>query len=422
MHRTLYTLLLYLVLPFVPLKLLWRGIKQPEYRAHWAERFGFFKHSVTKPVISLHCVSVGETHAAAPLIKALLKAYPDHQLLITHGTPTGRDTSTALFGDQVMRAYLPYDLPGAVRRFLTHFKPVMVILMETELWFNLIDQCHRNKVPTALINARLSKKSAKGYAKVHTLTSEALNQLSLISAQTPADAERFKAFGVKPSVSGNLKFDVAIADHLIAQGQTLKHQIGDKPVFVAASTREGEEAVLIDTIKTLVKHGVFVMLVPRHPQRFDEVAALLMANQLSFVRKSEWDISKPITQSVMLGDTMGEMPSYYVAADVAFIGGSLLPLGGQNMIEPCAVGTPVLFGPHTFNFTQVANQVIEAGAAKRVQDAQTLTEVVLALLSGTASDERQNMQTRAKQFVTQHQGATENYLMLLRSYIPPTQE
>lgn len=422
MHRTLYTLLLYLVLPFVPLKLLWRGIKQPEYRAHWAERFGFFKHQVVKPVICIHCVSVGETHAATPLIKALLKAYPDHQVLISHGTPTGRETSTALFGDQVMRAYLPYDLPSAVERFLTHFKPVMMILMETELWFNLIDQCHRKKVPAVLINARLSEKSAKGYAKVHKLTSEALNQLSFISAQTKADAERFKAFGVNPSVSGNLKFDVAIADHFIAQGLTLKQHIGNKPVFIAASTREGEEALLIDTIQALVKQGVFVMLVPRHPQRFDEVAALLTANQLSFVRKSELDRSKPISQSVMLGDTMGEMPSYYAAADVAFIGGSLLPLGGQNMIEPCAVGTPVLFGPHTFNFTQVANQVIEAGAAKRVQDAEVLTKVVLELLSDTASVERQHMQTRAKQFVTQHQGATENYLMLLRPYISPTQD
>lgn len=419
MHRTLYTLLLYLVLPFVPLKLLWRGIKQPEYRAHWAERFGFFKHQINKPVISIHCVSVGETHAAAPLIQALLKEYPDHQILITHGTPTGRETSTALFGDQVMRAYLPYDLPGAVKRFLSHFKPAMVILMETELWFNLIDQCHRQKVPAVLINARLSEKSAKGYAKVRTLTKTALSQQTLISAQTQADADRFNSFGVNASVSGNLKFDVAIAKHLITQGQMLKQNIG-KPVFVAASTREGEEALLIGTIQALIQQGIFVMLVPRHPQRFNEVAALLTANHLSFVRKSELDLSIPITQPIMLGDTMGEMASYYAAADVAFIGGSLLPLGGQNMIEPCAVGTPVLFGPHTFNFSLVANQIIEAGVGKRVQNAAALTKTVQELLS-SSSDQRDQMQARAKAFVAQHQGATDNYLALLRPHIAPTQ-
>lgn len=417
MSRLLYTFLIYLVLPFVPLKLLWRSIKQPEYREHWKERLGFYTHAVKKPVISIHCVSVGETHAAAPLIQALLKAYPNHQLLITHGTPTGRETSTTLFGDQVMRAYLPYDLSSAVKRFLNHFKPSMVILMETELWFNLIDQCHRQSVPTVLINARLSAKSANGYAKVHALTSEALSKLTLISAQTQADAQRFAQFGVQASVSGNLKFDVAIAEQLLANGNALKQQIGHQPVFIAASTREGEEALLINTIQRLIKQGIFVILVPRHPQRFDEVANLLKTHQLPFARKSALKPNQPVTEPILLGDTMGEMPSYYAAADLAFIGGSLLPLGGQNMIEPCAVGTPVLFGPHTFNFTQVANQVIEAGAAKRVQDPEHLTETVLALLSDDASAQRQTMASNAKQFVAQHQGATNHYFALLRPYL-----
>lgn len=424
MHRALYTLLLYLAVPLVPLKLLWRGIKQPEYLAHWKERFGFYQHIISKPVISVHCVSVGETRAAAPLIHHLLAEYPDHHVLITHGTPTGRETSMALFGNQVMRVYLPYDLPGAVKRFMAHFRPVIVILMETELWFNLIDQCHQQKVPAVLINARLSAKSAKGYAKVHTLTSNALGKLAMISAQTEADAKRFKHFGVKPSVSGNLKFDVVADEALVKQGHALKQQIGHHPVFVAASTREGEEALLLNTIKALTAQGIFVIIVPRHPQRFDEVASLLTANQLAFVRKSELNPAQSINASAMLGDTMGEMPSYYAAADVAFIGGSLLPLGGQNMIEACAIGTPVLLGPHTFNFELVAKQVIAAGAAKRIENADDLSNTVLALLANDAQaqNELTQMQQVAKQFVAQHQGATTNYLNLLRPYLPPTQD
>lgn len=250
MNRFIYSMLLYLVLPFVPLKLLWRGIKQPEYRQHWRERFGLYTISTNKPVIWLHCVSVGETRAAAPLINALLKQYPNHQLLLSHTTPTGRATSEQLFGDKVIRVYLPYDLPFAVKGFLKHFKPALGMLMETELWFNLIAGCKAQNIPLLLINARLSEKSARSYAKLGGLVSEGLRGFSAIAAQTEQDAERLKQLGARNvSVVGNLKFEVHPPADAIAQGQHLRDLFGKKrPVFLAASTREGEEGIILDAV------------------------------------------------------------------------------------------------------------------------------------------------------------------------------
>lgn len=419
MQRFLYTLALYFALPFVPLKLIWRGIKQPDYLKHWAERFGFYRLKPKAPVICVHCVSVGETNAAVPLVKALQTNYPDHQVLITHGTPTGRETSTNLFGDQVLRAYLPYDLPFAVKRFLKHFNPSIVILMETEIWFNLINQCQLNSIPAVLINARLSEKSAKGYEKVNTLMTQGLQQLAVVSAQTKDDAQRFARFGIKPVINGNLKFDVTADQAAINDGKALKKSVGDRLIFVAASTREGEEALLIETIKQLNPAEVFCIVVPRHPQRFDTVADLLKAQQLSFVRKSNLSPSASINTNIMLGDTMGELSSYYAAADVAFVGGSLLPLGGQNMIEPCAVGTPVIIGPHTFNFALVSEQLVAAGAAVRVQDNAALTTLLNQLLQNTAKAKAQRdaMQQKGLAFVAQHKGATEKHLAAISPYI-----
>lgn len=420
MQRLLYSLLLYLALPFVPLKLLWRGIKQPSYLKHWAERFGFAYSQTQAPIICVHCVSVGETQAAAPLIEALLNTYPNHQVLVTHGTPTGRDTSHALFGDRVLRAYLPYDLPFAVKRFLKHFKPAIVVLMETEIWFNLIQQCHKQQVPTMLVNARLSEKSAKGYAKLQNLMATSLQQLSAISTQTEADASRFSRFGVTPLVNGNLKFDVSIPKKLLSLGQQLKQQINHPFIFVAASTRDGEEALIIKAIQALNNPDLFTIIVPRHPQRFDAVANLLNEHQLTYIRKSALNPNDQLNNTHwMLGDTMGELASYYAAADVAFVGGSLLPLGGQNMIEPCAVGTPVIIGPHTFNFELVAEQVVTAGAAVRVQDSQGLQSALQSLLqqNENAKQRRQQMQQQGKTFVAAHQGATNQTLALIKAQL-----
>lgn len=416
MNRFLYTVLLSLTLPFIPLKLIWRGFKQPSYLQHWAERFGFYQIVVTQPIICIHCVSVGETRAAAPLINALQREYPQHQILITHATPTGRDTSTALFGDSVLRTYLPYDVPFAVNRFIQHFKPDLVLLMETELWFNLIHKCHADNIPTLLVNARLSPKSAKGYGKIHQLTATGLQQLATIAAQTSEDADRFKQFGVTPSVSGNIKFDVKVPAQTNEQAKTLKHLMGEQRfIFVAASTRDGEEALILDQIKQLNLPALLTVIVPRHPQRFDEVAALIQARQLNMQKRSTLTTAANADTQVILGDSMGELFSYYAASDVAFVGGSLLPYGGQNLIEPCAVGTPVLIGPHTFNFELFTKEAIAAGAVKRVNNVDALTDELTHLMHDDAA--RTVMQKACYAFVADKTGATAKTMAVIKQFI-----
>lgn len=379
MPRALYSLLLYLLLPFTPFKLLWRGIKQPEYLRHWDERYGFYPElAASQPLIWLHCVSVGETRAAAPLVHELQKHHPDHRILLTHATPTGRAAGEQLFGDTVLRCYLPYDVPGAVGRFLDHYRPALGMLMETELWFNLIAGCKRRGIPLLLVNARLSEKSAHGYAQVARLTAEGLQGLTAVAAQTEQDAERLRRLGAHDvQVAGNLKFDVQPPANAAELGGLLRTALGKhRPVFLAASTRDGEESMILDAVAAADVPNLLTVIVPRHPQRFDEVANLLTKRGVSFLRRSKLrgEISSQV--SVILGDSMGEMFTYYAACDVAFIGGSLQPLGGQNLIEASAMGKPVLIGPHTFNFTAATEQAIAARAARRVEDSAALASAL----------------------------------------------
>ncbi|MBT9612053.1 MAG: lipid IV(A) 3-deoxy-D-manno-octulosonic acid transferase [Burkholderiales bacterium] len=404
MPRLLYSLILYLLLPFIPLRLLWRARKQPEYLAHWAERFGFYRTATPQPLIWIHAVSVGETRAAAPLIDALQARYPAHRILLTCMTPTGRAAGSQLYGERVLQAYLPYDYPGAVRRFLTHFQPAFGLLMETELWPNLITACKARGVPLALINARLSEKSARGYARFGSLISEALENLPLICAQSAADAERLTQLGATHvDITGNMKFDVAPPIDIAEQAKHLRELWGnDRRVLLAASTREGEEALLLDALDD--KSNFLLVIVPRHPQRFDEVAALLAARGIPYQRRSENTQIRDETR-VVLGDSMGEMFTYYGAADVAIIGGSLLPYGGQNLIEACALGVPVIIGPHTYNFTQVAQDAIAAGAALRVVDASAAMAQAQRLLENAA--DKQRMRDAAREFAAAHRGAVE---------------
>lgn len=449
MTRNVYTFLLYLLLPFTPLKLLWRARKQPEYLQHWQERYGFYKLQLQKPVIWLHCVSVGETRAAEPLVKALLQQYPDHQILLTHTTPTGRATGEQLFGNKVARVYLPYDLPFAVNRFLRHFKPVIGVLMETELWFNLIDRCKQHKVPLLLVNARLSEKSAHGYGKLGAVVQQGLRGLSAVAAQTAQDAERLQSLGAdNVSIIGNLKFDVAPHDDATSKGQLLRNAFGsERPVFLAASTRDGEEIMILDAVAKANIPNLLTIIVPRHPQRFDEVAELLRKNVLGFVRRSslmkkciekrEREAEEEAAQTVqivrqvaddagdkvivnqdvsyVLGDSMGEMFTYYASCDVAFIGGSLLPLGGQNLIEACSVGKPVLIGPYTFNFEQATEMAIAAGAAERVQNSIDLAHHLQNLFADSVK--RQAMGAAALSFSEESRGATQRTLELLKQYL-----
>ncbi|HOY69662.1 MAG TPA: lipid IV(A) 3-deoxy-D-manno-octulosonic acid transferase [Methylotenera sp.] len=378
MNRFLYTLVLYVFLPFVPIKLIWRGIKQPEYRQHWRERFGFYSQTVKKPIIWLHCVSVGETRAALPLVNALLDQYPHHQILLSHTTPTGRDTSTQLFGDRVQRVYLPYDLPFAVNRFIRHFKPCIGVLMETELWFNLIATCRQQKIALLLVNARLSEKSAQGYAKLGKLAREGLQNLTAIAAQTEQDAARLRQLGAhNVQVVGNIKFDVAPPENAILQGQALRHLWGDqRPVFLAASTREGEESIILEAINQANIPHLVTIIVPRHPQRFYDVEIMLQQRGLHYQKRSTLNQAINAETQVILGDSMGELFAYYASADVCLVGGSLQPFGGQNLIEPMRMGKPVLIGEHTFNFKEVAELAVAQSAAWRVQDSQTISQAL----------------------------------------------
>ncbi len=424
LNRLFYTLLLWLLLPLVPLRLLWRSLRQPEYLQHLPERFGFFSALPDKPVIWLHCVSVGETRAAVPLVKALQQQYPDHALLLTHGTPTGRATGQQLFGDTVLRCYLPYDLPFAVGRFLRHFKPEIGLLMETELWFNLIHGCRQHEIPVLLVNARLSEKSARGYARLGPLARDGLAALAAIAAQTEADAQRLRELGAHGvTVTGNLKFDAALPDAPdLGLGNIFD---AARPVFLAASTRDGEEALVLDAIRAASIPDLLTIIVPRHPQRFDEVAALLEKRGISFVRRSSLNpgddketdrvIASVVNPQVILGDSMGEMAAYYAACDIALIGGSLLPYGGQNLIEACALGKPVLIGPHTYNFEDVAAQAIQCGAARRVHTAAELAQTLESLLADPAALKRMGKAGAA--FTAVNRGATQRALQLIQPWL-----
>ncbi|MFA5912409.1 MAG: lipid IV(A) 3-deoxy-D-manno-octulosonic acid transferase [Burkholderiales bacterium] len=405
-----YRLLLWLLFPWTLAHLWWRGRRQSAYREHIAERFGWYRARPARPVIWLHAVSVGETRAAEPLARALLARYPGHELLFTHMTPTGRETAQQLFGDAATIVYLPYDYPGAVARFLACFRPRLGVLMETEIWFNLVEACARQGVPLLLANARLSEKSARGYALAAPLTRAALGRLAAISAQTREDAARLQQLGAPAvEVTGNLKFDVALAPRLLELGAELKRRIGRRPVWLAASTREGEEEMVLDALAYMRVEGLLLLLVPRHPQRFDAVAALLERRRLAYARRSD-NRAVPADCQVLLGDSMGEMAAYYAACDLAFIGGSLLPYGGQNLIEACAVGRPLLFGPHMYNFAEASRLALAAGAALEVADAATLAERAGQLFADRAALAR--MSQAALAFSRAHQGATARNLAI----------
>ncbi len=403
--RLIYTGLLWLLLPYICFHLLWRGRKQPEYLRHIGERFGFYTPRTDRPVIWLHTVSVGETRAAVALVQVLLKTYPNHQLLLTHTTPTGRATSEQLFGNDVLRVYLPYDFPCAVRRFLRHFQPQVGVLLETEIWFNLIHLCRTANVPLLLLNARLSEKSAARYARFPALTRQGLHELTTIAAQTEADARRLQMLGGENiSLMGNLKFDIEPPAAMLELGKRLRDTFGStRKIFLAASTREGEEILLLDALKQTNIPGLLSVIVPRHPQRFDAVATLIAQHGFRYQRRSE-HVAIAADTEVVLGDSMGEMFAYYAACDIAFIGGSLLPFGGQNLIEACAVGKPVLIGPHTYNFEQACQQAIKQGAAQRITDAQTMVQILQELFNKQMV--AQDMGLAGLSFVRTNQGAT----------------
>ncbi len=420
MFRGLYSLVFYLAQPLIWLRLLWRARKQPEYLQHLGERYGFYAQRVPERLLWLHVVSVGETRAAEPLIVALLAEYPEHHLLLTHMTPTGRATGGELiarYGARLLQAYLPYDLPGASARFLEHFRPRLGLLMETELWPNLIAAAQRRTIPLALVNARLSLRSQQGYLKLHALIAPALQSLTAVAAQTPADAQRLSEVGAEQvRVFGNLKFDVTPAPDKLQLGIQWRQALGARPVWLAASTREGEEALILDAFAQCCRPDTLLLLVPRHPQRFSAVAELVAQRQLSCSRRSAGAFPEKATR-VWLGDSMGEMPAYFAVADLALIGGTLLPFGGQNLIEAAACGCPVLVGPHSFNFAQASTDAIAAGAAHRVADADAAAREAERLLADAKA--LQAMHAAALDFAQAHRGATQRTVALVREITGP---
>jgi len=413
---SLYRLALLLAAPLIPLRLLWRGRRERGYWRHWGERLALGPAPVAG-ALWIHAVSVGEMRAAQPLIAALREAHPDAPVLLTCMTPTGRATAEFLYGDFARIVYLPYDYAGSMRRFMRRVQPRVGILMETELWPNLIHAAARTDVPLVLANARLSARSALGYARLPALTQACLQRIAVVAAQAEADAARLRSLGaVTVHVTGNLKFDIAPPPDQLERGAAWKAKWGQRPVLLAASTREGEEAPLLRAFADIAPAEVLLVLVPRHPQRFDAVAGLIEAAGLAYQRRSALDGTELNAGTrVLLGDSLGELFAYYAACDVAFVGGSLAPLGGQNLIEAASVGRPVLVGPHTFNFEEATRLAIEAGAAVRVNDAAALLENALQLLNDTPM--RARMGEAGLAFAARHRGAAARVAALIASLL-----
>ena len=409
----LYSLALYAATPLVLARLLVRSLRLPAYRRRWRERFGIVPGRPPAGAVWFHAVSVGEAQATLPLVRALRARWPGLPVAVTTTTPTGSERVRELYGDEVYHCYLPYDLPSAVARFLSRLAPRAAGVMETELWPNLFRACARRAVPVVVANARLSARSAAGYRRVRPFIARVLADTRLIAAQSEADAARFRDLGADPArvaVTGSVKFDIRLPPSLREQAEALRRQLGaERPVWIAASTHEGEEEQVLDALAQ-VRHGepdVLLVLAPRHPERCDRVAALCRRRGLALVRRSE---GRPVATStaVYLLDTLGELTLFYGAADVAFVGGSLVPRGGHNVLEAAAQGIPVVIGPHTFNFALISRQLVEAGAARRVRDAGQCAAAVADLLRDP--NLRHDMGERGRALVDANRGAVERLL------------
>lgn len=424
MPRWLYSLLLTLALPVVLLRLLWRARKAPAYARRWRERLGLPAAEIlppTRPCLWVHAVSVGEVLAALPLVRGLRREYPTLPVLVTTMTPTGSERVRVALGGDVFHCYLPYDLPGVMGRFVRRVEPVLLVVMETELWPNLIATCHTRGTPVLLANARLSERSARGYHRMGQLARLMLSQVDHIAAQAEADRQRFLSLGAaadRVSVEGSLKFDVDIPE---PDGEPLPMpfaalQARQRPVWIAASTREGEEAqVLAAHRQALHRHAdLLLVLVPRHPERFDVVARLCRQQGFAVCRRSEQRSPTP-EESVLLGDSMGEMWRYYRLAEIAFVGGSLVPTGCQNVLEPAALGLPVLVGPSQFNFATVCAELTAAGALQTVADAEALGQALQSLLQDPL--QRQYMGAAGRKVCAANRGSLERHLKCVETLL-----
>ncbi len=411
--RILYTFLLYLLTPFLLLRLIWRGFSLRDYWQRWPERFGFVPRAPGGVAVWVHAVSVGEALSALPLVNELLARHGRGHVWMTTMTPTGSARVQAALGGRVIHSYVPYDLPGAVTRFLDAARPRQVVIMETELWPNLLQAVKARGIPLTIANARLSPRSLKGYSRLGGFIREVLACTTQIAAQSELDAERFRALGApRVSVMGNLKYELTVPTEQRARGLELRQQLGaSRPVWIAASTHEEEEAELLKSHQQLLRQlpQALLILVPRHPQRFDTVARLIEKSGMRFMRRSS---PHPASRDphVFLGDSMGEMFAYLAASDVAFVGGSLVPVGGHNVLEPAALGLPVLFGPHMHNFLGAAQLLVENGAALQCR-AEDLSAHLGRLLNDSA--ERTRRGESGKKAVEANRGALQRLLTTL---------
>lgn len=416
--RLLYTTLFFIGIPFIILRLLWRGFSANAYWHRWAERFGkSLIIAEDTSVIWIHAVSVGEVEACRPLVKHLQTEYPDHQLLITTMTPTGSERVKLLFEDAVFHCYLPYDLPFAINQFLNRTKPQFGIIMETEIWPNLLHCCKQRDIPLVLANARLSERSAKGYARFAEFIKETLQNIPLIATQGQDDRKRFQRLGANIEnvhAIGNLKYEITLPASLTEQADAMRHIWGrNRPVWVAASTHQGEEQMVINASRQIraLLPDLLVIIVPRHPQRFDRVAALASKAGFKTLRRSDHQPC-PADVQILVVDTMGELPLFYAASDVAFVGGSLVPHGGHNILEPAALGRAIVIGPHYFNFNDITTDFLRADAAIEVSDTQSLANITIKLLQNP--QQRAQMGDAALKLIAGSQSASTHLINLIK--------
>ncbi len=419
--RLLYSALFYCLLPFVLLRMLWRSRRAPEYRRRWGERLGFFTvpspWSDERPWLWLHAVSVGETLAAAPVVEALLARYPDHKLVLTTTTPTGSEQVRKLFGERVFHVYAPWDLPGAVQRFLKKLQPRLLVIMETELWPNTIHLARKAGCRIVLANARMSARSARGYQRLSGLTRPMLTQLNVVACQAEADAQRLQQLGMPESgieVTGSIKFDLDLDQALQQSAATLRAdwRCDERPIVVAASTHAGEDEQILAAFRRVREqsHDALLVLVPRHPERFNAVESLCMEAGYTPLRRSTGRVPDA-NCAIVLGDTMGELLLLLSTGRVAIIGGSLVPHGGHNVLEAAAWGVPVLTGPHIFNFAQISELMVAAGAMLQLENEQDLPGVLVDLLSDATRLER--MGKAGLEVVAANRGALERLLAVI---------
>ncbi len=420
MLRFLYTLTMYLMTPVILYRLAARGLKYRRYFSRWRERFGFFADPGLHDSIWVHAVSVGEVNAAVPMIEALMRTYAGSPFVVTTVTPTGSERVQKLFGDRVFHVYLPYDLPASVKRFFDRIRPRLAVIMETEIWPNLFITCRERGIPIVVTNARLSERSLKGYGPVRPLARRAIRCATFVAAQSPTDAERLRVLGAAVSrlaVVGNLKFDMAVPASLAETGAAMRASWGgQRPVWIAASTHEGEELPVLKAHTAVLQRfpDALLLIVPRHPERFRAVAAACRSLGFTTRTRSE-DVDADERCQCFVVDTMGELLQFYAVADIAFVGGSLEPIGGHNLLEPAALGRAVIVGPHTFNTEEVTDSLIAANAVLRVANAEELGAGVNRLF--THDDERRAMGEAAQAVLERERGAVERTLRIVEQVL-----